>query len=87
MPWSRTSPMDQKTQFIADQLCNSLSMSKLCHLYGVSRKTACKWIERYLQRGRQDLEERSRRPQSSPNQTPPEVVKALLELRRRHPSC
>jgi putative transposase len=72
--------MDQKTQFIADYLRESLSTT------GVSRKTGYKWIERYLRRGPQGLEERSRRPQSSPNQTPPEVVEALLELRRRHPS-
>ena len=55
-------------------------------LYGVSRKTGYKWIERYLQRGPQGLEERSRRPQRCPNQTSEEVVAALLELRRRHPS-
>ena len=86
MPWSRTSPMDQKTQFIADYLRDTLTMSELCTLYGVSRKTGYKWIERYLERGPQGLEERSRRPQSSPNQTPEEIVQALLALRRRHPS-
>ena len=39
MPWSQTSPMDQKTQFIADDLRDRLSMTELCELYGVSRKT------------------------------------------------
>ena len=86
MPWSRTSPMDQRTQFIADYLRDSLTVSELCALYGVSRKTGYKWIDRYLERGPQGLEERSRRPRSSPNHTPEEVVQALLELRRRHPS-
>lgn len=74
--------MDQKTQFIADYLRRSVSTTELCELYGVSRKTGYKWIERYLKRGPQGLEERSRRPQSSPQ----EVVEAFLELRRRHPS-
>jgi len=83
MPWSQTSPMDQRTQFIADYLREVLSVSELCDLYGISRKTAYKWIERYL---RQGLEERSRRPQISPNRTPDEVTRALLETRRRHPS-
>jgi len=32
MPWSETTPMDQKTQFIADYLRQSLSMSELCDL-------------------------------------------------------
>lgn len=86
MPWSQTSPMDQKTQFIADYLRDCLSITELCDLYTVSRKTGYKWIERYLERGPQGLEDRSRRPQSSPNHTPEQIVQALLELRRRHPT-
>lgn len=33
MPWSHTSPMDQRTQFIADCLRESLSITELCELY------------------------------------------------------
>jgi putative transposase len=86
MPWSQTSPMDQKTQFIADYLREVFSVSELCDLYGISRKTAYKWIDRYLRQGPAGLEVRSRRPHTSPNHTPPEVEEALLEVRRRHPS-
>jgi transposase InsO family protein len=78
--------MDQRTQFIADYLREVLSVTELCDLYGISRKTAYKWIERYLRQGPAGLEERSRRPQLSPNRTPDEVTQALLEARRRHPS-
>jgi len=86
MPWSQTSPMDQRTQFIADFLRQVLSVTELCDLYDVSRKTGYKWIDRYLRQGPAGLEERSRRPQGSPNQTAQEIVAALLEARRRHPS-
>lgn len=86
MPWSQTSPMDQRTQFIADFLRGSLSITDLCALYGVSRKTGYKWIDRYLRQGPAGLEERTRRPELSPNATAPEIVEALLEVRRRHPS-
>jgi putative transposase len=51
MPWSEASPMDQKTQFIADYLRDRLSVFKLCEHYGISRKTAYKWIDRYLWEG------------------------------------
>jgi len=78
--------MDQRTQFIADYLREVLSVTELCDLYGIARKTAYKWIERYLRQGPAGLEERSRRPQVSPNRTPDEVSEALLEARRRHPS-
>lgn len=86
MPWSQTSPMDQRTQFIADYLRELLGVTELCDLYGVSRKTAYKWIDRYLRQGPAGIEERSRRPHNSPNQTPEEIVRAILEARQRHPS-
>ena len=86
MPWSKTSPMNQRTQFIADFLRDTFSITELCQLYGVSRKTAYKWIDRYLRLGPAGLEERSRRPRCAPNETVPEIVAAFLEIRRRHPS-
>lgn len=51
MPWSETKPMDQKTQFIADYLRQTLDMTELCQLYGISRKTGYKWIGRYVEYG------------------------------------
>jgi putative transposase len=86
MPWSQTSPMDQRTQFIADFLRDSMSMSELCALYNVSRKTGYKWIERYLAHGPAGLQEVSREPHRHPNQTPEHVVRALIEVRGHHPS-
>lgn len=86
MPWSQMSSMDQKTQFIADYLRGTLSITELCGLYGVSRKTGYKIIDRYLRAGPAGLEERSRRPRQSPRQTAPEIENALLEVRHRHPT-
>lgn len=86
MPWSETNPMDQKTQFIADYLRQTLDMTELCRMYGISRKTGYKWIERYIEQGPAGLEDGSRRPANSPRQTPPEVVAALIEVRQRHPT-
>jgi len=79
-------PRDQRVQFIADYLRNTLSMTELCDLYHVSRKTGYKWVQRYLRRGPIGLEELSRKPRVSPNQTPAERVAAILEARRHHPS-
>jgi putative transposase len=85
MPWRAASPMDQRTQFIADHLRDTLSLTELCGLYGISRKTGYKWIDRYVTQGPVGLEERSRRPHRAPNATPQEIVTAILEARRRHP--
>ena len=86
MPWLETSPMDQRKQFIADFHRGLQSVTELADRFEISRKTAYKWIDRYLRQGPAGLEERSRRPQGSPNQTPEEIVAAILEVRRRHPS-
>lgn len=86
MPWSQTSPMEQRTQFIADYLRGLLCVTELCELYGVSRKTGYKWIDRYIRCGPAGLEEGSRRPQHSPNETAPEIVEAIIDARHRHPS-
>jgi len=86
MPWRELKPMDQKTQFIADYLRQTLDTTELCQLYGISRKTGYKWIERYLENGPQGLEERSRRPGTCPNQTPDAIVEALIAVRQHHPS-
>src|SRR2546426_4913130 len=66
MPWRQTSPMDQRTQFIADHLRDALTVTELCELYGVSRKTGYKWIDRYLRLGPAGLEERLRRDHLQP---------------------
>lgn len=86
MPWRSTSPMDQRVRFIADYQRRFFSLAELCSRFGVSRKTAYKWIERYEAEGASGLEDRSRRPHTCPHETPTRVVEALLEFRRRHPT-
>ena len=39
MPWSETSPMDERLQFVADVRRAHESMSTLCDRYGIRRKT------------------------------------------------
>ena len=74
MPWRDSSPMDLKTQFVADYLRQMLSISELSRQYNVSRKTAYKWIDRYLKEGGSGLVDRSRRPRvCRPNSSRPPV--------------
>ncbi len=86
MPWSKSTPMDQKTQFIADYLRNTYTITELCQRYGISRKTGYKWIERYIKEGPPGLQDHRRTPKRSPNRTPQKIVDALLDLRTKHPS-
>ena len=84
MPWKETSAMDQRVQLIADWLSGDCTKTELCRIYGISRPTADKWIERYDQRGLQGLEELSRAPQSHPNQTPEELRAMIVKAKLRH---
>ena len=85
MSWRSSSPMDLRTQFIADYLRELHTISELCREYQISRKTAYKWIDRYEAEGATGLADRSRRPHHFPHATPDELVQALLIKRRRHP--
>jgi putative transposase len=86
MPWSETTPMHQKTQFIADYLREIYTFSELCERYRISRKTGYKWIKRFIEEGPPGLKERRRSPRCIPHRTDQKVIDALLELRHRHPS-
>src|SRR5688500_16424605 len=86
MPWSETTPMDERLQFVADVRRAREEMAVLCRRYGVSRKTGYKWLARYAAEGAAGLRERSHRPQTCPHETAPDAVHALCELRRRHPT-
>lgn len=86
MPWRERSPMDERVQFIADYVRARWSTSELCRRYGISRKTAYKWIDRYERDGPGGLDPRSSRPGSSPHATADRLVRAIVGLRRRYPA-
>jgi putative transposase len=86
MPWKDVSPMNQKIQFLSDVMRGFETISDLCRHYDISRKTAYKWIKRYIDRGPGGLEDLPRKPRHSPNETDPKIVAAFLEIRRRHPT-
>lgn len=85
MPWSETTAMDQRAQFIRDWMSHKLTISDLCHLYDVSRKTGYKWIDRFVTYGPDGLIDRSHVPRTSPHRTPKETEDVLLMLRLKHP--
>jgi transposase InsO family protein len=77
--------MSLKYEFIRKAAEPGRDMSGLCRLYGISRKTGYKWLNRYRATGKAGLNERARRPRSSPQRTPPEVEQLLLAARDQHP--
>ena len=86
MPWSDTTAMELRVQFIRDWRAARHTIADLCARYDISRKTGYKWIERYIEEGPDGLLERSHAAQTVHNKTPTEVEQAVLDMRLRHPS-
>jgi len=86
MPWQERTKMSLKLEFVTLADREEANMSALCRRFDISRPTGYKWLRRYREEGAAGLEERSRRPDRSPNRTPESVVKAVCEIRERHPS-
>jgi transposase InsO family protein len=77
--------VDLRVQFIGEYQTELWSMTELAEQYGISRKTAYKWVTRYERGGAAALLDQSRRPWTQPSATDPRLIAALLAVRRRHP--
>lgn len=86
MPWNTRDAMSLKQEFIALALDADSNRRELCRRFGISPQTAYKWLRRYEELGPQGLQERSRRPHSSPSQTLSDLEAKVVELRREHPA-
>ena len=85
MPWKETCVMEQRARFVMDVLKGTYCISELCTAYGVSRKTAYKWLRRFEQGGFEALHDRSRAPHSHPHEISRQVKEAILAVKRRFP--
>lgn len=85
MPWSETTTMDLKEQFIRDWHTQRHTISELCDRYGISRKTGYKWMTRYIEHGPDGLMERSHANHQVHNRTDSRIEDALIALRKKHP--
>jgi transposase InsO family protein len=85
MPWKEQRKMSLKIEFVEKAKRPGVRMSVLCREFGISRETGYKWLNRYKRQGADGLEERSRRPKSSPLATAEDLVLAILEAREAYP--
>jgi putative transposase len=75
--------MQQREQFLVAWNSHQIARTMLCLLFGISRQTGYKWAKRYKQD--HSVEERSRRPKTSPTTTPRKLVQLILSQRRQFP--
>lgn len=77
--------MDQRVAFITDWLRGEWTMTDLADRYGISRKTAYKWVDRYESDRAHGLSERSRAPKVHGRAIGGDVRDTILALRQLHP--
>jgi transposase InsO family protein len=82
MPWNESDRMSLRREFLSLAGKPGCNLSLLCQRFGISRKTAYKWLDR----GVDHLEDRSRRPHRSPGRTDDAVEAAVLAVRDAHPA-
>ena len=95
MSWKATDAMKERTKFVLEweRRWNEaeggrVNMAELCRMFGVTRPTGYKWVERYRE-GQFELAaivERSRRPKTSPFALPLELQDLIVEARKRWPT-
>jgi putative transposase len=84
MPWKETCAMEERLGFIRNWLKKEWSITRLCEMYNISRKTGYKWLERFKNEGLKGLGELSRRCHHHPNATLKEVEDKIISFRRKH---
>jgi transposase InsO family protein len=85
MAWKRVLPMEERIGFVLDVERADRTVSELCRLYEISRKTGYKWIGRFRAGGMEGMRERSRRPLHCPHRTALEWEDRVFHERLKHP--
>lgn len=86
MPWQEVSTMALRQEFVTMVQQGTVTLSEVCRRFRISRKTGYKWLARVAAAGAAGLADRSRRPLSSPQQTPAEMEATVVALRDTHPA-
>lgn len=86
MPWNEVSAVDLRREFVSLAGNEKANIRLLCQRFGISAKTAYKWLGRFAQGGAEALADRSRRPHSSPHRTESDLEQSVLALRNEHPA-
>ena len=81
MPWKEMDTMSIRKEFVTLALQPGSNIRGLCRQYGISSRTAYKWMARYRAEGEAGLEERSRRPKQSPRKTTAVMEQCVLDKR------
>jgi transposase InsO family protein len=85
MPWREVSVMEERREFVRLAMLEGANRRELCRRFGISADVAYKWLGRWAS-GDEALQDRSRRPQTSPGRSSTKLEAAVLAVRDAHPA-
>lgn len=85
MAWRVRNVEDQRKEFIEEYLSNQMTITELCEMYQISRKTGYKWIGRFEEEGIDGLIDRSKAPHNQIGKTDDELIDQIIDLRKKFP--
>jgi transposase len=75
---------EERFRFVDEWNSGDWNMAELCRIYGVTRKTGYKWVERFEVLGIEGLRDLSRAPHVHPNEVNDQLEEEVLALRGKH---
>lgn len=85
MPWQECTTMSIRREFVLLAEQPQSNVRELCRRYGISPKTAYKWLKRYREQGDPGLQDRSRRPLQSPKRSSAELEQEVVRMHHQFP--
>lgn len=85
MPWKETRVMDERLELVR-VIAEGASVSEAARAFGISRKTAHKWLHRFDAEGAAGLADLPRTPHVSPSALGDQVIERILAARIAHPT-
>ena len=86
MGWREVSIVAQRREFVELASKEGCNRRELCRRFGISSRTAYKWLGRYEVEGDEGLADRSRQPQHSPRKTGDAIERQVLKIRDTQPA-
>jgi len=86
MPWKTKNQQERRYELVRAIKSRIMSIAELSRQWGVSRKTAYKWLNRYRRKGLGGLLDESRQPDRMVSRTARHWLERLRRLRRKRPT-
>ena len=85
MPWKESSQVSTRLEFVTLALQPGANIRELCRRFQISQTIGYKFLSRFKELGTDGLQDRSRRPLTSPRRSSAELESAVLALNTAHP--